>query len=358
MTGPESEAQPLPPAAAVEIDATRVMGVLNVTPDSFSDGGQHFDTAAAIFRAREMVEQGADVIDVGGESTRPGAQPVDPLDEQRRVIPVIEGIIEMLGSTSSNAGPPSAGSGSVRSGSAGSGSAGSGSVGSGSVRPIALGPRSAVRISIDTRNADTARRAVGAGATLINDVSATLATTAAELGVGWVAMHMLGDPRTMQASPLYDDVVDDVKAFLVERASEAVRLGVKEIWIDPGIGFGKTIAHNMELLSRLDEIVAEGFPVLIGTSRKRFLGELTARSDAHLAPLHPPVRSGSTVAKGTAVETENSTSPAPSDVPSRLDASLATATWAMLKGAKMVRVHDVDATAQAVAVISGSIPGR
>ncbi|MGB6057078.1 MAG: dihydropteroate synthase, partial [Microthrixaceae bacterium] len=270
--------------------------MLNVTPDSFSDGGQHFDTTSAILRAREMVEQGADVIDVGGESTRPGAEPVDPLDEQRRVIPVIEGIVEMLRSTQSNA----------------------------------------VRLSIDTRNVDTARRAVAAGATLINDVSATLAVTAAELGVGWVAMHMLGDPRTMQASPRYDDVVHDVKKFLVERASEAARLGVGEIWIDPGIGFGKTIDHNLELLSRLDEIVSEGFPVLIGTSRKRFLGELTARSDAHLAPLHPLhalARSGSTAGKGAAVDVENLPSPAPSDVASRLEASLTTATWAMLKGA-------------------------
>lgn len=287
------------------------MGVLNVTPDSFSDGGEHFDTFAAIAHARQMIDQGADLIDVGGESTRPGAAPVDPIDEQRRVIPVIEGIVELL----------------------------------------AGDPTNKVRISIDTRNAETARHAVAAGATLLNDVSAALAPTAADLGVGWVAMHMLGDPRTMQVSPSYDDVVDDVRSFLVERAEVASKLGVSEVWIDPGIGFGKTTSHNLELLSRLDEIVAEGFPVLIGTSRKRFLGELTARSDAHMTQFHPQL-------SGAATTAQNEPSPPPADIAERLDASLATATWAMFKGARMVRVHDVDATVQAVAVLSGSIPAR
>ncbi len=275
------------------------MGVLNVTPDSFSDAGEHFDTTAAIARAEQMISEGADVIDVGGESTRPGADPVAPVDEQRRVIPVIEGIVELLAADTSDA-------------------------------------LQRVRISIDTRNDATARLAVVAGATLINDVSAALASTAADLGVGWVAMHMLGDPRTMQESPSYDDVVDDVRKFLVERATQADNLGVGEIWIDPGIGFGKTTAHNLALLRRLDEIVDEGFPVLIGTSRKRFLGELTARSDARTPAGQP--------------------SPPPSDISSRLEASVATATWAMVKGARMVRVHDVEATVQAVAVVSGSIP--
>ncbi|HTO00853.1 MAG TPA: dihydropteroate synthase [Microthrixaceae bacterium] len=290
--------------------AARVMGILNVTPDSFSDGGEHFDTAAALQRAVEMIAEGADVIDVGGESTRPGAEPVDPTDEQRRVIPVIEGIIDLLGRE----------------------------------------PSRDVRVSIDTRNASTAQEAVRAGATLINDVSSELASTAADLGVGWVAMHMLGDPRTMQTSPSYGDVVDEVRRFLVEKANEATEYGVEEIWIDPGIGFGKTIHHNLELLSRLDEIVSEGFPVLIGTSRKRFLGEMTARSDSRIEFLHPKL-SGR---EGPA----NIPSPAPSEVSDRLEASLATATWAMLKGVGMVRVHDVDATVQAVAVVSGSIPGR
>jgi dihydropteroate synthase len=279
-----------------------------VTPDSFSDGGEHLRPEDAVARATRMVDEGARVIDVGGESTRPGAVPVDPADEQRRVLPVIEALADQL--------------------------------------PAAT-EQGAVRISIDTRHDSTARAAVRAGATLVNDVSATLWPVAADLGVGWVAMHMFGDPRTMQSRPHYDDVVDDVRRFLVERAGAARAGGVEEVWVDPGIGFGKTTAHNLQLLAHLDELVAEGFPVLVGTSRKRFLGELMARSDAGLGPFD---------AWGEAVPAPAGPEPVP--VQERVDGSLATAMWAMIHGAQMVRVHDVDVTVQGVAVAIGRIPVR
>lgn len=262
------------------------MGVLNVTPDSFSDGGAHLDPAAALQRAREMIEQGASVIDVGGESTRPGARPVDPAEEQRRVLAALDAVAPMAAAAG-------------------------------------------VRVSIDTRHASTARAAVGAGASLLNDVSATLWPVAAELGVGWVAVHMRGEPATMQVAPHYDDVEGEVRRFLVERATAAVDAGVAEVWVDPGIGFGKTTEHNLELLAHLDRLVGEGFPVLVGTSRKRLTAELTARSDG-LAPEAPPP-----------------------GVEDRLDASLATATWALVQGARMVRVHDVAPAVQAATVVAG-----
>ena len=281
-----------------------VMGVLNVTPDSFSDGGEHLRLDAALEHAVAMAAAGARVIDIGGESTRPGATPVDPLDEQRRVLPVIDAVVDRL-----------------------------------------VGQD--VRISIDTRHASTARAAVAAGATLVNDVSATLWPVAAELGVGWVAMHMFGDPRTMQVEPRYDDVVDDVRVFLVERAEAAVAGGVEEVWIDPGIGFGKTTAHNLQLLAHLDVLVAAGFPVLVGTSRKRFLGELIARSDSGLGPFD---------ARNGADPEESRVDPV--GVGERVDGSLATEMWAMIHGARMVRVHDVDVAVQGAAVATGSIPVR
>lgn len=293
----------------------QVMGILNVTPDSFSDGGQHLDHDSAVTRGLEMVAQGASVIDIGGESTRPGALPVDPSAEQARVVPVIERLVAELQS----------------SGSRGSDGAG-------------------VRILVDTRNAETAVAAVEAGADLINDVSAALWPVAADLGVGWVAMHMLGDPRTMQASPTYEDVVAEVTEFLVDRARSAVDAGVSEIWIDPGIGFGKTTRHNLELLARLDELVATGYPVLIGTSRKRFLGELTARSDLG--------RSGTSADDGSGADPGDSTAPTLTDVTDRLEGSVATAVWAVTKGVRMVRVHDVSVTSEAVMVVQGNIPDR
>ncbi|HUF34029.1 MAG TPA: dihydropteroate synthase [Acidimicrobiales bacterium] len=238
------------------------MGVLNVTPDSFSDGGRYVDPEAAVAHGLAMVAEGADVVDVGGESTRPGAEPVTPGEERRRVEPVV----------------------------------------------AALAPH--VRVSVDTRRAEVAVAAIGAGATLVNDVSASLWRVAAEAQVGWVAMHMQGEPRTMQDDPRYDDVVSEVRDHLVARAEEALAGGVGEVWVDPGIGFGKTGTHNLELLRRLDELVAAGHPVVVGASRKRFLGDLTGG-----AP-----------------------------VDDRLEASVAVAVWSMAHGVAMVRVHDVAAT--------------
>jgi dihydropteroate synthase len=254
------------------------MGVLNVTPDSFSDGGRWLDHGDAVAHGLQMVAEGADLVDVGGESTRPGADAVTIDEEIRRVEPVV----------------------------------------------AALAPE--VRVSIDTRHAPVAEAAVAAGASLVNDVSASLHRTAADLGVGWVAMHMQGEPGTMQADPRYDDVVGEVRDFLVERAEVAAAAGVDEVWIDPGYGFGKTIEHNLDLLAHVDDLVATGWPVLVGTSRKSTLGRLLAASDGTTEV--PPVED-------------------------RLEASLATATWAIAHGAGMIRAHDVRATAAAVRVVQG-----
>ncbi|MFP5317780.1 MAG: dihydropteroate synthase [Acidimicrobiia bacterium] len=246
-----------------------VMGVLNVTPDSFSDGGRWTDPEAAVAHGLEMVAQGADVVDVGGESTRPGAEPVEAAEEIRRVAEVI----------------------------------------------AALAPH--VRVSIDTRKAPVAEAAVSAGATLVNDVSASLWEVAAAAGTGWVAMHMRGEPQTMQADPRYDDVVADVREFLVDRARAAREAGVEEVWIDPGIGFGKTIDHNLALLRHLGVLVRTGIPVLVGASRKSFLGKLAGDASAD----------------------------------DRLEGSVAAAVWGLAQGVGMVRAHDVAATVEAVRLV-------
>lgn len=250
-----------------------VMGVLNVTPDSFSDGGRFLDPAAALEHGLAMADQGADVVDVGGESSRPGAAPVPEEEELRRVVPV--------------------------------------------VRELARH----VRVSVDTVKPAVAEAAVGAGATLVNDISASLAPVAAAAGVGWVAMHCRGTPRTMQDDPRYEDVVAEVAGYLRARGEWARSLGIGEVWVDPGIGFGKTAAHNLSLLRHLDELVDLGFPVLVGTSRKSFLGRLSSL---------------------------------PGEVPAaaedRLEASVASAVWALEQGAAMVRVHDVAATVPALAI--------
>lgn len=258
------------------------MGVLNVTPDSFSDGGRFLDPVAAIERGRTMVAQGAEIVDVGGESTRPGAESVSVDDELDRVLPVIEVLARE------------------------------------------------VRVSIDTTKPDVARAAVAAGATLVNDISASLHEVAAETGVGWVAMHMQGSPRTMQDAPHYDDVVGEVSSFLAERVRAGRAAGIDEIWVDPGIGFGKTVEHNLALLRHLDQIVDLGHPVLVGISRKGFLGRLLGASNAGLP-------AGEVT---------------PTGVDDRLEGSLATATWAMLQGVRMVRAHDVLATVQAARVVA------
>jgi dihydropteroate synthase len=250
------------------------MGVVNVTPDSFSDGGRSFRHSDAIALGMRLAAEGADIIDVGGESTRPGARPVPEAEELRRVIPVVAALSD------------------------------------------------AARVSIDTRKASVAAAAVGAGATIINDVSAELWPVAATTGAGWIAMHMPADPSVMARHALYDDVVREVRDYLVARAALASSAGVRDIWIDPGIGFAKTAAHNLELLAKLHQLVDTGWPVVVGTSRKSFLGALTTGPD------------------GT---------PAPPD--DRLEASVATAVWAMNQGAAVVRVHDVAATVQAARLV-------
>jgi len=259
----------------------RIMGIVNVTPDSFSDGGEWFEREAAIAHGRRLAEEGASILDVGGESTRPYSDPV-PLDEERaRVVPVIE----------------------------------------------ALGGTGA-QLSVDTMKLGVARDAIAAGATFVNDVTAfrhepALAALVAEHGCDCCLMHMLGDPRTMQVDPRYDDVVSEVKAFLEDRAAFAVSEGVapERIALDPGIGFGKTVEHNLELLRRLDEIVALGFPVLVGTSRKGFLGRLAGREDPH----------------------------------DRVAATVATNVLALERGATLFRVHDVAATADALTVAAATL---
>jgi dihydropteroate synthase len=259
-----------------------VMGILNVTPDSFSDGGEWFDGAAAVAHGRELVAQGAGIIDVGGESTRPGAAPVGAEEELRRVVPVVE----------------------------------------------RLAADGGAQVSVDTTKVVVARAALEAGATYVNDVSALqaepdMAALVAEHGCDCCLMHMRGEPRTMQEDPRYDDVVDDVKAHLSARAEAAMAAGIAEarIQVDPGIGFGKTAAHNLELLRRLDEIVALGFPVVIGTSRKSFLGRITGRDDPK----------------------------------QRLYGTIASNVLALAAGARVFRVHDVAAVRDALAVAAATL---
>ena len=220
--------------------APAVMGVINVTPDSFSDGGDNLQPDVAIAYGLEIERAGADIIDIGGESTRPGAEPVPVERELQRVIPVIEG----------------------------------------------LRAQSDVPISIDTMKAEVARRAIAAGADFVNDVTALrhdpeMAGVVADAGVPVCLMHMLGTPRTMQDDPRYGDVVAEVSEFLVQRAQHAESAGIDRglICIDPGIGFGKTIVHNLTLLRDLDRIAALGYPVLVALSRKRFLGQITGQAE-------------------------------------------------------------------------------
>lgn len=274
----------------------RLMGVVNVTPDSFSDGGLFLDAQAAIAHARELVREGADILDVGGESTRPGAEPVPTAEELRRVVPVIEGIARDR--TPSD--PP---------------------------RP---------QISVDTSKAVVARAALQAGASFVNDVSALradpeMAGLVADSGCYCCLMHMLGEPRTMQAGPRYDDVVDEVRSFLEERMAFAVSEGVDErrIVLDPGIGFGKTLEHNLELLRRLDELLELGRPLLVGTSRKSFIGGLLAAADGEPAP-----------------------------VSRRLPGTIATNVLALQRGASVFRVHDVGPVRDALAVAAATLGGR
>jgi dihydropteroate synthase len=254
------------------------MGVVNVTPDSFSDGGRFADTAGAVAHARALIAAGADSLDIGAESTRPGAEPVSEAEELARVVPVV----------------------------------------------AAIRAETAIPLSIDTMKPEVARAAVAAGATMWNDVTAlrwrddSLAA-AADLGCEVLLMHMQGEPPTMQAAPAYEDVVAEVSAFLVARAAAAMAAGVarQKIWLDPGIGFGKTGLHSLTLLGNLDRIVALGFPVLLGASRKSFLGKIDR---------------------------------AATSADDRLGGSLAAALAGAAADVAAVRVHDVRETVQALAV--------
>ena len=257
------------------------MGVVNVTPDSFSDGGAFDDAAQAVDHGRRLAAEGAVILDIGGESTRPGADPVPAREELQRVIPVIAGLAGVA------------------------------------------------TVSIDTMKVAVAEAAVDAGASYVNDITAfrhdpELAAFVADRRLDCCLMHMLGEPRTMQADPRYGDVVSDVKAFLSERMEAAVRAGVAEerIQLDPGIGFGKTIEHNLELLRRLRELTDLGRPLVIGTSRKSFLGRITGR-----------------------------------DVTERVPATVATCVLAYERGASVFRVHDVAAVADALKVADATVAG-
>lgn len=262
-------------AHALALTSPLVMGIVNVTPDSFSDGGTNFDPRAALESARAMLAAGADIIDVGGESTRPGAETVTPQQELARVLPVVRALAE-----------------------------------SGAV------------VSVDTRHPEVASACVASGAAVVNDISGfsdpAMVALAASGDAGLVVMHMKGDPRTMQDAPRYDDVVAEVAAYLKAQALmlEAAGVARERIALDPGIGFGKTTAHNLELLRRLGEIAALGYPVLVGASRKRFIGEIT----------------------GVAEPRE------------RLAGSLAAALVAIDAGAAILRVHDVAETVAALAI--------
>jgi dihydropteroate synthase len=263
--------------ALVQPSRTLVMGVINATPDSFSDGGQFLSVDAALAQARSLIAQRADILDIGGESTRPGSDPVESGEELARVLPLIE----------------------------------------------AIRRESSIAISIDTRKPEVARAAVAAGANCWNDVSALTFTpesmaTAVALDVPVVLMHAQGDPKTMQQDPQYRDVTGEVLNFLVGRIGQAIQAGMKlsNIIVDPGIGFGKTLAHNLTLLQDMPRFVALGRPVLVGASRKRFIAALD---------------------QGAAVE-------------DRLGGSIAAALYAAQQGAQILRVHDVAETRQALTV--------
>jgi len=268
--------------AAAAVGELAVMGIVNVTPDSFSDGGLYLDRCAAVAHALELEAAGAAILDIGGESTRPGATPVSESEELERVV----GVIEAIRAAGCNA-----------------------------------------QLSIDTSKAAVADAALRAGATLVNDVTALrgdpeMATVIAQSGADCCLMHMLGEPRTMQHDPRYGDVVNDVRAFLAQRIEFARSRGIatERIMLDPGIGFGKTIEHNLELLRRLDELVALGHPVAIGTSRKSFLARITAR---------PPA--------------------------DRVAATIATNVLAYVRGARVFRVHDVGANHDALAIAAATV---
>jgi dihydropteroate synthase len=254
---------------------THIVGVLNVTPDSFSDGGRFFVESAAIEHAMRLAEEGADIIDIGGESTRPGSDSVPVDEELRRVIPVIEALVA----------------------------------------------KTKIPISIDTYKSTVAKRALEAGATIVNDISGLtsdpeMVDVAANHDASVIIMHMKGTPKTMQVDPEYDDVVEEVKTFLQEQARVALDHGISQIIIDPGIGFGKKLEHNLEIFGRLEELAEIGYPLMVGPSRKSFIGTI----------LNLPVDS-------------------------RLEGTAAAVAASILKGANLVRVHDVQAMKRVAQVV-------
>lgn len=257
---------------------THIMGIINVTPDSFSDGGEFLDPNAAVARGRALVAEGADFIDVGGESSRPGSEPVSAEEELRRVIPVVERLVAGVD----------------------------------------------VPVSIDTWKSEVARQALEAGAVIVNDISAmtmdpNMREVAAEFAEGVILMHMKGKPRSMQDNPEYVDVAGEVRSYLVDRAADALKAGIRQIMIDPGIGFGKTVDHNLTLMARLEQLCSLGFPVLVGPSRKSFIGSILGL---------PPDQ--------------------------RLEGTAAAVAVCILNGASVIRVHDVRAMAR-VATIADAI---
>ncbi len=294
----------------------RLMGVVNVTPDSFSDGGLYLDPKAAVAHGLQLAEEGAEILDVGGESTRPGAEPVAAEEELRRVLPVVEGLAAGLPVVEGLAAALPVVEGLAA------------AEGSNAARPATAAHST---ISIDTAKASVARSALDAGATLVNDVTALrgdpeMAAVVADSGAQCCLMHMRGEPRTMQLQPRYGDVVDEVKAFLEQRLAYAVGEGIPEerVLLDPGIGFGKTPEHNLQLLRRLHELTALGRPLVVGTSRKSFLGRILA---------------GVT----------------PSE---RLPGTIATCVLAYERGAAVLRVHDVAPVRAALSVTAATLGAR
>ena len=275
-------------------DAARaplVMGVLNVTPDSFSDGGLFLDPGAAVAHAETMAREGADVIDVGGESTRPGSRPVEAVEQVRRVVPVLRALRDRLSDTT---------------------------------------------LSVDTTRAEVAEAALAAGAHVINDISAgrddpAMLPLAARTGSPVILMHMLGAPATMQIDPTYSDVTAEVAQFLRERLAAAVAAGVRpdRVLLDPGLGFGKTAEHNLQLLRHTADLAALGRPLVVGTSRKGFISKVLGLRDASRA-----------------------------DTAGRVFGTAATVAWAVANGAAVVRVHDVGPISQVVRMVRSIITGR
>lgn len=253
---------------------TQIMGILNVTPDSFSDGGLFLDVDKAVARGVRIVEEGADIVDIGGESSRPGSEPVTLEEEMKRVLPVIEKLVKEID----------------------------------------------VPISIDTYKPEVAQAALAAGAKMVNDISGLrnngMMQVIAEHGIPVVIMHIQGEPKTMQESPQYENVVEDIKGFFRNRIEEAQKAGIKDIIIDPGIGFGKTLEHNLEILRQLADFKELGYPILVGPSRKSFIGTITGL-----------------------------------EVDDRLEGTIAACVMSAMNGASVVRVHDVKECHRALQVV-------